>query len=162
MKLYNFFALPIIILLLVGSCGTTTQGEKEGSSISKKGGEKATIDLNQELFLKKIFDYKSESEEWNYLGDKPAIIDFWADWCVYCRKISPLLEELAKEYEGKIYIYKVNTNKEREIAQTLGIRSLPSLLFIPLEGSPQLAEGALPKAELKRVIDEILLKVNEQ
>lgn len=117
-----------------------------------------TIQLTQADFLAKVADYQSNPKEWKYLGDKPALIDFYADWCGPCKMIAPVLEELAAEYDGKIYIYKVNTENERDLAAAFGIRSIPSLLFIPMQETPQMAQGALPKKELKRAIDEILLK----
>ncbi len=108
--------------------------------------------------MKKVADFEKNSEEWVYLGDQPAIIDFYADWCGPCKMIAPILEELAKEYEGKVYIYKVDTEAEQQLAAEFGIRSIPSLLFVPMEGAPQMAQGALPKDALKQAIDEVLLK----
>lgn len=116
-----------------------------------------TIQLTKDDFLVKIADYENSPQEWKYLGDKPALIDFYADWCGPCKMIAPVLEELAAEYEDKIYIYKVNTEIEQELAAAFGIRSIPSLLFIPTDEAPQMAQGALPKNELKRVIDDLLL-----
>jgi len=118
-----------------------------------------TIKLNKADFLKKVADYESApAGEWKYLGDKPAIIDFYADWCAPCRAIAPVLEELAAEYGEKIYIYKVDTQSEQEISALFGIRSIPSLLFIPMGATPQMAQGALPKSELKKLIDKLLLQ----
>ena len=119
-----------------------------------------TIKLTKADFLAKVANYETNPNEWKYLGDKPAIIDFYADWCGPCRAIAPSLEELADEYGGKIYIYKVDTEKEQELAGVFGIRSIPSLLFIPMTGKPQMAQGALPKKDLKKAIDEFLLKAN--
>ena len=116
-----------------------------------------TIKLNKADFLTKIINYETTPNAWNYLGDKPAIIDFYADWCGPCRMVAPILEELAEEYEDKIYIYKVDTEKEQELAGLFGIMSIPSILFIPMNGKPQMVQGALPKNELKKVIDDILL-----
>lgn len=113
--------------------------------------------LNKIDFLKKIANYEINPNEWVYLGDKPALIDFYADWCGPCKAISPVLEELASEYENDIRIYKINTEEEIELAGLFGIRSIPSLLFIPLNESPQMAQGAASKSELKKAIDEILL-----
>ncbi len=116
-----------------------------------------TIHLTKEEFLNKVANYEANPNEWKYLGDKPAIIDFYADWCGPCKMIAPILEELAKEYDGKIYVYKVNTEQEQELAGAFGIRSIPSLLFVPMEGSPQMAMGALPKNSFKEAIDTVLL-----
>jgi len=100
--------------------------------------------LTRETFLSKVFNYET-NKEWKYEGARPCIIDFYADWCGPCKMVAPILEELAKEYEGKVDIYKVNTEDEQELAAVFGIRSIPSLLFVPLEGQPQMAIGALPK-----------------
>ncbi|HAC21528.1 MAG TPA: thioredoxin [Porphyromonadaceae bacterium] len=120
------------------------------------------IKLNKEEFLTKVFNYEKNSQEWKFEGNKPAIIDFYADWCGPCRKVAPVLEELAKEYAGKIVIYKVDTEKDKELAQKFGIQSLPSLLFVPMNGKPQMAVGAIPKEDLKKAIDEFLLGVDKK
>ena len=117
-----------------------------------------TIALNKAEFLRRVMDYETNSHEWKYLGDKPAIVDFYADWCGPCKMVAPILEELAEEYDGKIYIYKVNTGEEEELASVFGIRSIPSLLFIQMEGQPQMAQGAMPKSTFKQAIEDILLK----
>ena len=116
-----------------------------------------TINLTKAEFLEKVVNFEKNPTEWIYLGDKPCIVDFYANWCAPCRQIAPILEELAKEFEGQIYIYKVDTEKERELAAAFGIRSLPTLFFIPMDGAPQMAQGALPKATFRQAIEEILL-----
>lgn len=107
-------------------------------------------------FREKVFDYE-KSDEWNYQGSLPAIIDFYADWCGPCKAVAPILEELAVEYDGKLVIYKIDTDKEEELSAMFGIQSIPTLLFIPLEGAPMMQKGALPRNILKQVIDERLL-----
>jgi len=102
-----------------------------------------------------IFNYEAGSE-WKYAGKRPAIIDFYADWCAPCRQLSPLVEEIAKEYSGKIDVYKVDTDKENVLSQKLGITGLPTLVFIPVEGKPQITMGALPKETLVKAINDIL------
>ncbi len=115
-----------------------------------------TVHLNKETFLEKVFDYE-KNKDWKYNGDVPAIIDFWAPWCGPCRMVGPVIDELSEEYNGKVNFYKINTDEEQELAGAFGIRSIPSLLFIPMEGQPKMAVGALPKENLKKVIDEELL-----
>jgi thioredoxin len=107
--------------------------------------------------MEKVFDYKNDSSL-KYLGDRPAIVDFYADWCVPCQRLSPILEDLAQEYEGQIVIYKINTDKERALAGDFGITALPTMLFIPMEGDPQIQKGSMPKNNLKKLIENILLK----
>jgi len=120
--------------------------------------------LNLNTFKEKVcecgFDGTSEAK-WEYKGTVPAVIDFYADWCSPCKMVSPILEELSKEYAGKLNIYKINTETEQELAGAFGITSIPSILFIPLNGQPQMTAGALPKKELKKIIKDIL-GVDEQ
>ena len=117
--------------------------------------------LTTQEFKDKIFDY-SKSKEWKFNGDKPAIIDFYADWCGPCKMLSPLLEELAGEYHGKVDIFKVNTEKEMELSQIFDIRSIPSILFIPKEGQPMMQAGLLPKNVIQNIIEKDLLKEKEK
>lgn len=117
-----------------------------------------TIHLTRADFLKKVANFEETPDKWVYLGDKPAIIDFYADWCGPCKMIAPILEELAEEYDGQIYIYKVDTEAEQQLAAEFGIRSIPSLLFVPMDEAPQMAQGALPKDAFKQAIEEVLLK----
>lgn len=117
----------------------------------------ATIQLNAQDFKDKIFNYE-EGQEWQYKGTVPAIVDFYADWCGPCKAIAPALEELSEQYEGKLVIYKIDTDKEMELSSLFGIQSIPTLLFIPVEGNPMLQKGALPKNVLQQVIDERLLQ----
>lgn len=112
--------------------------------------------LSKAEFLKRIADYEKNPETWKYLGIKPAIVDFYADWCSPCKRIAPVLESLAKEYAGKMILYKVDTEKEQELAAAFGIRSIPSLLFIPMEGNPQMVVGALPEGELRRLMKDVM------
>ncbi len=114
--------------------------------------------LTKADFLKKVANYETTPNEWKYLGDKPAIIDFYASWCGPCRSIAPVLEELAQEYKGQIVIYKVDTEQEQELAAAFGIRSIPSLLFVPMEGQPQMAQGAMPKDAFVQAINDVLLR----
>lgn len=115
-----------------------------------------TIPLSASDFKEKIFDYEKE-QEWCYKGSMPAIIDFYADWCGPCKMVAPVLEELAEEYKGRLVIYKVDTEAEMELSAMFGIQSIPTFLFIPMEGLPMMQPGAFPKKVFKQVIDEKLL-----
>jgi thioredoxin 1 len=115
--------------------------------------------LTKETFLTKVFNYE-KNQEWKFEGELPCLIDFYADWCGPCKMVAPILEELAKEFDGKINIYKVNTEEEQELAGAFGIQSIPSLLFCPKDGKPQMAMGALPKQAMTDAINEVLLASN--
>ena len=153
MKKY-LFLLVIALSLAFNECKADNgSGKDTGLNNTKTSG---VVMLTNDTFKKMIFNYDI-NKEWRYEGKKPAIIDFYADWCPPCRQLSPLVEEMAKEYEGKIDVYKVDTDKEKILAQNLGITNLPTLLFIPSEGKPQVTMGALPKESLVKAINEILL-----
>ncbi len=160
MKTINKILVMMTIPLLLVSCAPKKAGGEESalSGISSKEKKMKTVHLNKEEFLKKVVNYEKNPTEWIYLGDKPAIIDFYADWCGPCKAIAPVLEELAAEYDGKIYIYKVDTEKEQELSALFGIRSIPTLIFVPMGENPQMIQGALPKANLKEAIESVLLK----
>lgn len=113
--------------------------------------------LTKQTFLDKVFNFE-KNKEWKFEGELPCLIDFYADWCGPCKVVAPILEELAEEYKGKVNIYKIDTEKERELAAAFGIQSIPSLLFCPKDEQPQMAQGALPKEQMKEVIESVLLK----
>lgn len=117
------------------------------------------VHLDEEKFKNEVFDYE-KNETWIFKGDKPAIIDFYADWCSPCRMTAPILEDLAKEYNGKIRIYKIDTQKEQNLAALFGVRSLPTILFIPKNGKPRAATGYMTKDKYVEIIADIL-KVNK-
>ncbi|MBW7892554.1 MAG: thioredoxin [Chitinophagaceae bacterium] len=123
---------------------------------------KHTVHLTKDEFLNKVANYETNPQKWEYLGDKPCLIDFYADWCGPCKAIAPVLEELALEYKDEIYIYKIDTEAEQELAGTFGITSIPTLLFCPVGDDPQMARGALPKGTLKQAIEEILIKKEKE
>jgi thioredoxin len=112
--------------------------------------------LSKQLFFEKVYNYEA-NKEWKYEGELPCVVDFWAPWCGPCRVVGPVIEELSKEYAGKVNFYKVNTDEEQELAGAFGIRSIPSLLLVPKSGQPKMAVGALPKNALKEAIDKELL-----
>ena len=149
-KIKSAFA-DIIMGILLTACGNA--GAKNDSK--KDAAKTAAVELTTEAFNKLVYDIKSENPV--YLGDKPAIIDFNATWCGPCRKIAPILDELAKEYEGKIVIYKVDVDKNREVAEAFGISSIPAILYIPLNEDPVMTVGLRGKAKMKEEIDTILL-----
>jgi thioredoxin len=106
-------------------------------------------------FKEKVFNYET-NKEWKYEGEVPCIIDFYADWCQPCKMVAPVLEELEEEFQGKIKVYKVDTEVERELAAVFGIQSIPSLLFVPMDAQPQMAMGALPKETFEQAIKDVL------
>jgi thioredoxin len=114
-----------------------------------------TEHLTKETFISKVFNYET-NKEWKFEGELPCIIDFYADWCGPCKMVAPILEELAEEYKDKLNIYKVDTEQETELASVFGIRSIPSLLFVPMKGQPQMAMGALPKDSLVKAFKDVL------
>lgn len=116
----------------------------------------ATVHLNKEEFLKRIWDFEKSPKEWHFRGERPAIVDFYATWCGPCQMLAPVLEELSDEYAGKIDIYKIDTGEEEELASTFGIRSIPSMMFCPMTGQPQMLMGAMSKTDLEDAMRNIL------
>jgi len=114
-----------------------------------------TEHLTKETFMIKVFNYE-KNKEWKFEGEKPCIIDFYADWCGPCKMVAPILEDLSKDFEGKLDVFKINTEEEQELASVFGIRSIPSFLFVPLEGQPQMAMGALPKETFVKAFKDVL------
>lgn len=114
-----------------------------------------TEHLTKEQFLTKVFNFE-KNKDWKFEGELPCIIDFYANWCGPCKMVAPILEELSDEYKGKVNIYKVNTEQEQELAGAFGIRSIPSMLFVPQDGQPQMSAGALPKDALKKAMEDVL------
>jgi thioredoxin len=141
-----------IMVFAVASC------KNREEVINNKIEKMKTVHLTKAEFLTKVANYEANPTEWKYLGDKPAIVDFYASWCGPCKMIAPVLEELAAQYEGEIHVYKIDTEKEAELAAVFNIRSIPTLLFIPMDDSPQMAQGAMSKAQLTEAIEKVLLK----
>ncbi|MEZ4999997.1 MAG: thioredoxin domain-containing protein [Bacteroidales bacterium] len=143
------------------------KAEKETENVTVNPVASGSVNLTKEDFLKKVFDYEKNTTEWKYEGDLPCIVDFYADWCQPCKIASPILEELAREYQGKIYVYKINTEKERELAAAFGIRSIPTFMLVPMEGKPQVFSGIGQSQEatremFKKAIDEVLIKTKTE
>ena len=139
-------------------CWQQNEKNKVENNNIKTEKKMGTIHLTKAEFIAKVANYEANPSEWKYLGDKPCIIDFYASWCGPCKTVAPILEDLAKEYEGQIYVYKIDTEAEQELASAFGIRSIPTILFCPMNGAPQMAQGALPKDSFKKAIAEVLLK----
>jgi len=114
-----------------------------------------TEHLTKETFKSKVFDYE-KNKEWKFEGEKPCIVDFYADWCAPCKMVAPVLEELSEDFSGKLNVYKINTEEEQELASVFGIRSIPSFLFVPVSGQPQMAMGALPKDTFIKALKDVL------
>lgn len=150
------FAMMALVSIASCSFAQNNDGDRKAEKTTKTENNMKTIHLTKEDFLTKVFNYETNTE-WKYLGDKPALIDFYASWCGPCKALAPVLEELAAEYGDEIYIYKINTEEEQELAAAFNIRSIPTLLFIPMEGQPQMAMGAMPKNSLKEAIDKVML-----
>ncbi len=162
-KALLYFSLIVLVAI---SCNNSSGKDKEvadSTNIETKAKTndesqiKGAIQITTEQFKELIFDYTT-SNEWKFKGDKPCMVDFYADWCRPCRMTAPILDELAVEYAGKINIYKVNVDKEAELANIFGIQSIPTIIFCPLEGQAMLQTGAYPKAEYIQFIESILIK----
>ena len=144
--LRTFGILVLASSLAIGSCFKSNKSKKMG-----------TISISKEDFVKRVADYESSPNQWKYLGDKPCVVDFYATWCGHCRTLLPILDQLAEEYQDRIYIYKVNVDNERPLSRAFKIKSLPTLFLCPMNGSPRIVQGALPKEQLKTLIDSLLI-----
>jgi thioredoxin 1 len=149
-KLIVPMALGLLLVLSNCHAGNPVKTVANSSSSGK------VIELTNEIFKQKVFNYEV-NKTWKFEGNLPVIIDFYATWCGPCRTMSPLVEEVAKKYDGKIIVYKVDTDKEQLLAQNLGISSLPTLLFIPAKGAPRSSVGAIPNESLEKAISEVLM-----
>lgn len=158
------FIIPFAIL----SCSTSVGNQEhevtqDGKNLSiSKDKEDANVTkpehLTLESFKEKVWNFEENPEEWVYKGETPCVIDFYADWCKPCKMVAPIMDEMAQKYDGKVKIYKINTDKERELASIFRIRSIPSVLFVPNKGQPSMKTGALPKESYVQIIDNELLK----
>ncbi len=151
MKKTLFFTLAIFPLMFLNCTSGNSRNEAKDST-----GTEAVSQLTADAFKKVVYNYDVD-KTWKYEGNMPAVIDFYADWCPPCRQLSPLVEEVAKEYKGKIVVFRVNTDKEKELTQSLGITNLPTLLYIPVKGQPKVTLGYISKDILVKTINEILL-----
>lgn len=152
-KLKDLFLISVVLLLV--SCSMSAKSDKNETEKVAAQGE--VVVLDKATFLTKVYNYEKNQSEWVYEGEKPCIVDFYADWCGPCKKIAPVLKELAGEYKNDIIVYKINVDNEKELAAAFGIQSIPTLLFIPAKGKPQLAQGALSKEQFVEQINGFLL-----
>lgn len=149
-KMKRLFLLMTALVSLNIACTSYAQQNKGTGGSHVKS-------LTKEAFIKEVFDFENNTD-WKFIGEKPAIIDFYATWCGPCKQIAPRLETIAQEYEGKINVYKIDVDKEPALAKAFGIRSIPTLLFIPMKEIPQIAQGALSMEDLKNAVDNFMLK----
>ncbi|HIR38650.1 MAG TPA: thioredoxin [Candidatus Limisoma gallistercoris] len=155
----------LIMFSLMAAISLVACSQEKQSAASQPSGETAAaavsdykpVEMNTQMFIDRVVDFKN-AKEWDYKGDKPAVIDFYATWCGPCKKLSPILDELSSEYAGNVLFYKVDVDREQELAGAFGIQSIPMVLLIPKEGKPYVVQGLRPKAELKEAIDSVLLK----
>ncbi len=157
--LYTMTALSVLLL----ACGNQKKANNakpvKVSSIENKGITPDSELLTSSVFIQKIWDYTKSPNDWKYLGSKPAIIDFYADWCGPCKIASPILEEIGVEYSGKILIYKINTDQEQQLAKVFGITGIPAFLYIPVVGKPVMTSGiGRSKEETKKMFVENIEK----
>ena len=140
--------LSLFVVLFLGATAVVSAQDE-----AKTKPEHLTV----KTFKEKVYNYETNSGTWKFEGDRPCIVDFYADWCKPCKMIAPYLEELAEEYKGQIDVYKINTEQQRELSRVFGVKSIPTVLFVPMKGQPQVSKGAMPKANFKKAIDEFLL-----
>jgi len=171
MKL-TLITIATLSLLWLSSCGAkstnsasgqdnatlqTVSGTNEPSGDGSNPVSGTPIHLNKAGFLSKVYDYEKNPNEWVFAGEKPCIVDFYADWCKPCKMIAPIMAELAGEYSDQITVYKINIDEERELAQYFGIQSIPTILFCPLKGKPQMTQGAQSKESFEKVVKDVLI-----
>jgi thioredoxin len=156
--MHNKLFLTIMMIAALFSTSCTSAKQKQQTTNKQEAKKMNTTELTLSEFKNKVMDFEKDPDNWNYKGDKPAIIDFYATWCGPCKATAPILDSLAEEYEDKIIVYKVDVDKEQELASMFGIRSIPSLLFIPMQGDPKMQVGAMGRMDLENAIKNTLLK----
>jgi len=159
-KLFVLAIMAIFIAML--SCSNTNGGQENKSiPVKNEVGSNAytaeVINLTYDAFLEKVWNFEKNPDKWVYEGELPCVIDFYADWCKPCKMVAPIMDELAIKYDGKVIIYKINVDKEQKLASVFAVRSIPSVLFSPMEGKPIMQAGAMPKEEYIRIIQENVL-----
>src|SRR5574344_2981048 len=158
-KIKSTIVVLMSLITLTACAGGNSNHQANQQAINKKEkNNMEAIHLTKAEFLKKVCNYEANPTEWKYEGTVPGIVDFYATWCGPCKMIAPKLVELAKEYEGKIVVYKVDVDQEQDLAAAFGVQSIPTLLWIPMKGNPTVTRGALMKSDMKKMIDQTLLK----
>jgi len=165
MKKLGFLTLAALLSVTSMSCNSNAAEESSEVKTTKTEMNAAPVEtetakvvvLTEAKFKELVWDYDAHPQEWKYKGKLPAVIDFYADWCGPCKRVAPIMEKLAKEYDGKIIIYKVNTDQNRELSGVFGIKSIPSILFIPKDGQPAMQPGAMSEEQYKKIFEEYVL-----
>lgn len=155
----NFIIFISAILLMTTACSNTNG--KQSNNPEESGTPGKPEYLSYETFLEKVWNFEKNPQSWVYEGNVPAIIDFYADWCAPCRRIAPIMEKIAKDYEGRLKVYKIDVDKEQRLASVFQVRSIPSILFTPLQGQPMMQAGALSEEMYVKIIEEELLKAKQ-
>jgi len=160
----TFLSLTLLVAILLGFNNCQARSENNNNTASKPAesvaDEGGSVKLTKALFIEKVWDYENSPQEWKYKGEKPALIDFYADWCGPCKTASPILEELSNEYKGKITVYKVDTEVERELSAVFGIQGIPAFLYIPMQGRPTMTSGiARTKEDTKKMFNDNINKL---
>lgn len=156
--MHNKLFIMIMMIAALFSTSCTSAKQKQQTTNKQEAKKMNTTELTLSEFKNKVMDFEKDPDNWNYKGDKPAIIDFYATWCGPCKATAPILDSLAEEYKDKIIVYKVDVDKEQKLASMFGIRSIPSLLFIPMQGDPKMQVGAMGRMDLENAIKNTLLK----
>ena len=165
-RITSLLAFFVVMAITATACNNANSGndnnpnESKTTTVSNPSGEESDSKheyLTKETFKEKIWDYETNSEEWVYEGTEPAIIDFYADWCKPCKMVAPILDEISKEYAGKIKVYKIDTQVQKELAAVFQVSSIPAFLYIPVDGKPQMDRGFKQKEAFEQVISDILM-----
>lgn len=164
MRRLGIFVLALSLNLGLTACdsnaaekSTTPENEEKSIVAEENNTEASVVYLNEESFRNLVWNYNTNPDDWVYEGELPAVIDFYADWCGPCKRVAPIMDKLANEYAGKVIIYKVDTDANRELSSVFGIRSIPSVLFIPKNGKPAMQPGAMQEEQYKQIIEEFVL-----
>lgn len=167
-KILNITILTLVFLLVSCNSEQASEGDQAVEKNEVKDthgstdGDVKPIYLTTAQFKEKIWDYEANPDEWAYKGELPCVIDFYADWCKPCKMVAPIMDDLADHYDGKVIIYKIDTDKEKELSSVFQVRSIPSILFAPMEGKPAMQPGAMKKEDYINIIDEFVLKINKE